>query len=100
MKGEKLTQLLPELRFYFRNKENTTEVALYHSWKNDLYVVLAGLDDSGKRAALKVFINPLQLWLWVGAIIMIFGTVIVILPASQRIAADEREHQAGEAFRV
>ncbi|MFM1848407.1 MAG: cytochrome c-type biosis protein CcmF [Pseudomonadota bacterium] len=77
--------LEPEMRFYPRNKENTTEVALYHSVREDLYLVLAGLDDSGKRAAFKVFINPLQIWLWVGAIIMIIGTVIVALPQSREV---------------
>jgi cytochrome c-type biogenesis protein CcmF len=88
--------LQPEMRFYPRNKENTTEVALYHSVRGDLYLVLAGLDDSGKRAAFKVFINPLQLWLWVGAIVMIVGTVVVAIPQAREVPAIARARGVSE----
>jgi cytochrome c-type biogenesis protein CcmF len=88
--------LQPEMRFYPRNKENTTEVALYHSVRGDLYLVLAGLDDSGKRAAFKVFINPLQLWLWVGAIVMILGTVVVAIPQAREVPAIARARGVSE----
>lgn len=92
--------LEPEMRFYPRNKENTTEVALYHSIRGDLYLVLAGLDDSGTRAAFKVFINPLQVWLWVGTIIMIVGTVVVAIPQAREVAvaAPAGAHSKGVAL--
>ncbi len=77
--NSKVALLKPELRHYFRNKESTTEVALKMGLKEDIYLVLAGLDDSGKRASFKIFINPLQIWLWIGAIIVVFGTLIVLL---------------------
>ena len=77
---EVLDVLHPELRFYTKNKETTTEVALRMGPREDVYVVLAGLDDSGGKAALKIFINPLQIWLWVGALIMAFGGIIVAVP--------------------
>jgi cytochrome c-type biogenesis protein CcmF len=88
--------LEPEMRFYPRNKENTTEVALYHSIRGDLYLVLAGLDDSGTRAAFKVFINPLQAWLWVGALIMILGTVVVAIPQTREVPLIARERGLSE----
>ncbi|MBX7142889.1 MAG: heme lyase CcmF/NrfE family subunit [Oligoflexia bacterium] len=75
-----LKTLHPELRLYRRNKETTTEVALRMGMREDVYVVLAGVDDSGKRGTFKLFINPFQVWLWFGAMIMLLGTVIVILP--------------------
>ena len=70
--------LEPQLRRYLRNQESTTEVALKMGLKNDLYLVLAGLDDTGTRASFKVFINPLQVWLWFGVLIMIMGTLLII----------------------
>ncbi|MCB0317299.1 MAG: heme lyase CcmF/NrfE family subunit [Bdellovibrionales bacterium] len=75
-----IAHLRPELRRYTRNQESTTEVALHTSLKDDLYLVIAGLDDTGTRAALKVFVNPLQIWLWIGVLIIIVGTFIVLLP--------------------
>lgn len=75
-----LGYLRPELRFYTRNQETTTEVAIRKTAREDLYLILAGLDDTGQGAAMKVYINPLQSWLWLGALIVILGTFIVILP--------------------
>ena len=85
--------LHPELRFYTRNKETTTEVALRIGAREDIYLVLAGLDDAGKRAALKVFINPLQMWLWIGAMIMVAGGIFVAIPGGHRakVAVPNRE---------
>ena len=77
---QEITRLYPELRRYRRNEESTTEVALHTSLKDDVYLIIAGLDDTGTKAALKVYINPLQIWLWIGVILVMFGTVIVLLP--------------------
>jgi len=78
--GEILQTLYPELRRYRRNNESTSEVAIRSGLREDVYLVLAGLDQSQTRAALKLFINPLQSWLWLGALVMVFGTLIVLIP--------------------
>ncbi len=83
--GKELAALNPEMRFYKRNKESTTEVALRMGLREDVYLVLAGLDDSETRAAFRVFINPLQVWLWFGAMIMLAGTVVVIIPSKAAV---------------
>lgn len=89
--GAVLTTLLPELRRYSRNGESTTEVALRMSLREDVYLVMAGLDDSGSKAALRIFINPLQVWLWIGTAIVILGTLFVLgpwrLPVFQQVTA-------------
>lgn len=82
--------LVPELRFYPKNKETTTEVALRMGQREDLYLILAGIDDTGKKASMKVFINPLQVWLWYGAMIMVVGGVIVAVPAAKAASVKSR----------
>jgi len=82
--GEILSYLRPELRFYSRNQETTTEVAIRKSVREDVYLVLAGLDQTGEGASMKVYINPLQSWLWFGALIVMFGTLILLLPQKKR----------------
>jgi cytochrome c-type biogenesis protein CcmF len=78
---EKVLQVLaPEMRFYRKNKETTTEVALRMGQREDVYLVLAGIDESGSKASMKVFINPLQVWLWYGAIVLVIGGVVVAVP--------------------
>lgn len=75
--------LSPELRFYPKNKETTTEVALSMGHREDLYLILAGLDETGSKASMKVFVNPLQVWLWYGAVIMVIGGIIVAIPVAK-----------------
>lgn len=96
--AEQYVTLFPEKRFYFRTKEPTTEVALKIGPREDLYLVIAGLSEDGGSATFKIFINPLQMWLWVGGIIMILGSVIVVLPrqfALERHAAPAAEMERG-----
>ena len=88
-----LDVLTPELRFYRKNKETTTEVALRMGQREDVYLVLAGIDETGAKASLKVFINPLQVWLWYGALIMVFGGIVVAVPVGRaaRVSSSEQE---------
>lgn len=90
-----LETLRPELRFYPKNKETTTEVALRMGQREDVYLVLAGIDESGTRASLKLFINPLQVWLWYGAILMIIGGIVVAVPVPRQVMAKQREKERG-----
>lgn len=79
--GDKIETLQPELRHYFKNNETTTEVALRTSLRDDLYTVLVGVEENGSAASFKLFVNPLQMWLWIGGVIMALGTIIIIIPA-------------------
>jgi cytochrome c-type biogenesis protein CcmF len=89
-----LAVLAPELRFYPKNKETTTEVALRMGAREDIYLVLAGVDETGTKASLKLYINPLQIWLWYGAILMVLGGGIVALPI-RRASSQEALHPVG-----
>lgn len=87
--GEVLATLAPEKRFYLRNREPTTEVALRVGIREDVYLALAGFDDSQTRATFKVFINPLQVWLWIGGLVMLAGTILLLLPSRKAQTAEE-----------
>lgn len=82
--GRPYAELHPEMRSYIRNSENTTEVALKMGLREDFYLVLAGLNEEGTRASFKVFINPLQMWLWVGTLVVLAGTLVLVLPSARR----------------
>ena len=104
--GEFLTFMKPERRAYTTNQEVTTEVALRVTPREDLYLAMAGLDigagasshdlDLNKTPALfKVFVNPLQVWLWIGAGIVLFGSAILILHGLLQSQKSEQEIRAG-----
>jgi cytochrome c-type biogenesis protein CcmF len=69
-------------RWYFRGHEQepTTEVALRRTPSDDLYLVLAEYDVPSQSATLKVMINPLVNWIWMGIGIVLIGTFIALLP--------------------
>ena len=48
----------------------------------DVYVVLTGYDVESGLANLRVYINPLILWVWIGFLILAFGTLVCLIPQS------------------
>jgi cytochrome c-type biogenesis protein CcmF len=76
--------LHPQRRFYDTWKDDpNTEVAIRSSWREDVYVSLAGWEGGGTPdvvAAIQVRINPLVLWIWLGGIVMTAGALLCMLP--------------------
>ncbi len=58
----------------------TTEVAMMHSLRDDLYLVVGNINPQTKLASFQVHINPLVSWIWFGAIILIFGSIVGMWP--------------------
>src|SRR5713101_7974812 len=78
--GKQIETLYPERRFYKASQQMATMVANRSTFKEDLYLVYEGLNQDTGRPILKVHLNPLVMWIWVGVWIMIFGTVIALIP--------------------
>jgi cytochrome c-type biogenesis protein CcmF len=78
--GERIGTMSPGVNFYFDQEQRSTEVAIDSGPTRDLYVVLAGLDESG-TARLSVFVNPMVSWLWAAGIIMFAGGLFAVWPA-------------------
>src|SRR5216684_84874 len=78
--GRQIDTLYPERRFYNASQQTSTIVANRSTFKEDLYLVYEGLNQDTGRPIIKVHLNPLVMWIWVGVWIMIFGTVIALIP--------------------
>jgi cytochrome c-type biogenesis protein CcmF len=63
--------------------EPSTEVGIRSSFKQDVYVVLAGVRGDGS-AEVRVTFNPLVVWVWTGGLLMALGGIIVMWPAAER----------------
>ncbi len=72
--------LRPEQRFYKASGQPTTEVALHSTPQEDLYVVFSGTVNSDK-AIIQAFLNPLVLWIWIGGLVVVFGTIVAMIPS-------------------
>jgi cytochrome c-type biogenesis protein CcmF len=82
--GKKLTQLAPEKRFYIASQTNSTMVALRSTLANDLYVIYEGKNPDTDKPIIKVFLNPLMNWIWIGVLIVVFGTFLALVPNMAR----------------
>ncbi len=80
LNGRRIDTLRPEKRFYKRQQQPTTEVAIRPTLRDDLYVVLGGYDEASGLATFQIFVNPLQSWLWIGGVLLVLGTGITMMP--------------------
>jgi cytochrome c-type biogenesis protein CcmF len=79
--GRKVGTIEPARRIYDKSPDQpTSEVGLLSSFTTDFYVVLAGWEDSGARAFFEIYIHPLMSWVWIGAALMLLGTLIALWP--------------------
>jgi cytochrome c-type biogenesis protein CcmF len=57
----------------------TTEVDIHRTALTDVYLILNGY-ESGELANVKLVLNPLVNWIWLGFILLAIGTAIAYLP--------------------
>ena len=80
--GQFIWKAQPQRDFYpGTGQDSSTEVDIRSTLKEDLYVILAGYGEKPDAAAtFKVLINPLAKWLWIGGVVLGFGTLICMWP--------------------
>ncbi len=79
--GDKRVDTLhPERRVYHASQQPTTEVDILQSPQRDLYLVFQGFNEDQTKAVLQAYVNPLVMWLWVGGLVIIMGTLVCLLP--------------------
>jgi cytochrome c-type biogenesis protein CcmF len=78
--GKFLTQMAPERRFYHASQQTETMVANHSTLERDLYVVYEGRNQDTNQPIIKVIINPLVAWIWIGVVVMAFGTLLALVP--------------------
>jgi cytochrome c-type biogenesis protein CcmF len=78
--GKFLRQMAPQRRFYHASQQTVTMVANHSTLARDLYIVYEGRDTTTNRPIIKAFINPLVAWIWIGVLVMVFGTLLALVP--------------------
>ncbi|HEY2495427.1 MAG TPA: heme lyase CcmF/NrfE family subunit [Candidatus Angelobacter sp.] len=86
--GQFLTQLNPEERFFKASDRQPVHIVANHSTlREDLYVVFEGLDSDTGHPIIKVIINPLVNWIWIGVLVLVFGTGMALVPNAAPVSA-------------
>ncbi len=83
--GRQLEAMEPEKRLYTASRQGLTHVALRSRLNEDLYISLAAVeqDPATKKvsATLQLWIFPLVSWLWIGTVVLVFGTLVALVPS-------------------
>jgi cytochrome c-type biogenesis protein CcmF len=83
--GKKQFQLAPQARLYQTSQNVQTMVANHSTPLWDLYVVFEGQNQDSGLPVIKAFLNPLVVWIWIGAVIVLFGTLVACIPSISAI---------------
>jgi cytochrome c-type biogenesis protein CcmF len=100
--NEQITTMYPERRFYKASQQTQTFPRIYPTIKQDLflvkdlYVVYEGKNEDSGKPIIKAHLNPMVPYIWMGLIVMIFGTITALVPnaAPVRVTARARVEAA------
>jgi cytochrome c-type biogenesis protein CcmF len=84
--GRPLGVLSPAKKFYPQEQTPIAAVDYRLGFIEDLYVVLGDFAQDGSHATIKVQVNRMVSWLWIGGLILTIGAALAILPDQRRPA--------------
>jgi cytochrome c-type biogenesis protein CcmF len=87
------TVLTPAKKFYPQEQTPIAAVDYRLGFLEDLYLVLGEFARDGSHATIKIQVNRMVSWLWIGGLLLTLGTVLAIAPERRRAPAPVR---AGE----
>lgn len=95
--GRAVTDLYPEARVYPVRSMPTTEAAIYTMASADLYVALGNKEKTGNGYVVRIYHNPLVVWIWVGILMLVFGATISLTDRRHRVGAPEKSRKTSVA---
>ena len=84
--GNFITNLRPEKRVYFHRNPDVnkrqphSELDIFSTLNKDIYSIFSSVSNDNNTAFIKIMVNPLVKWVWIGGYLLAFGTVIALWP--------------------
>jgi cytochrome c-type biogenesis protein CcmF len=88
--GEHLSIEKPERRFFIASQTPTTDVALRRRLNEDVYINFAGT-GAGNNVVMQAYIFPLVSWIWIGFLVVLFGTLVCLVPDKKKLVFPRME---------
>jgi len=97
--GQVIDTLDPHRHFYIASQQPATIPAIWSTMGRDVYVSFSAYDPPTGLGTFQAFINPLVIWVWIGGIVFIAGTLIAAWPdwAEERRLAEVRFRRGAAA---
>jgi len=83
--GREIDQLEPEVRFYKSSQQQSSIVGIRRRLNEDLYVNYSGVLPDNSKAIFQMYVFPLVSWIWIGYWVLLFGTIICLIPGKVRL---------------
>jgi cytochrome c-type biogenesis protein CcmF len=79
--------MYPAKKFYPQEQSPIASVDYRPGLREDLYLVLGDFARDGSEATIKVQVNRLVSWIWIGGAVLTLGALLAILPERKAVAA-------------
>lgn len=76
--------LHPSKKFYPQQQSPIAGVDYILGFREDVYLVLGDFARDGSQATIKLQVNRLVSWIWIGGVVLTLGTVLALLPERKR----------------
>jgi len=90
--GRELGILSPGKSFHPNEQQPIAQVGIRSTPWEDLYMILGGVERDGSAATLKIMVNPMVMWIWIGGIIITMGTLITVIPSRSARTTGAQAH--------
>ena len=84
--GRVLDVLRPAKKFYPQQQSPIAAVDYRLGLTEDIYLVLGDFARDGTEATIKLQVNRLVSWIWIGGVVITLGALLAILPEARRPA--------------
>ena len=90
--GKEVAHISPA-KFIYEKPQGTatTEVAIRSTLAKDVYAIMNSVNPETKVATFRVIVRPFVAWIWLGGLLMIFGTFVCMSPSVREVLGESRE---------
>jgi cytochrome c-type biogenesis protein CcmF len=91
--GRQVAVVHPSLRTFGQQHQTVTDTSIQTNLLRDLYIALGG--EQGGKVVLRLHVNTLAAFVWLGALVMAFGGALSLVDRRLRVGAPARRGVVG-----
>jgi cytochrome c-type biogenesis protein CcmF len=69
----------------------TTEVAIRSTLGADIYAIMNSVNPETKVGTFRIIVRPFVAWIWIGGLLIIFGTAVSMSPSVSEVLGEARQ---------
>lgn len=87
--GEVVGRIAPAKFIYEKPQgTTTTEVAIRSTLTEDVYAIMNSVNPETKVGTFRVIVRPFVAWIWIGGLLMMFGTAVCMAPSVREVLGE------------